>query len=132
MEATWARDWMRRESHHDTRKRDGHSPLALWQGVGGIRLQVSPEDADACAILDEPPSNRPNPSLATQALADRALRAAVFGYLASPLAICAGWLLICLLTSGERVPGPARWRAIHAGILLLPLVGVFAIWRALQ
>jgi hypothetical protein len=106
------------------------------KALGGIRLQVSPEDAeDARAILDERPSDAGEPiSRGTGAVAERAARAAAFGCVAAtPLTFYAGWLLIRLVTSAEALDAAARRNALLAAILVLPLLlAVLAVWRALQ
>ncbi len=105
------------------------------KALGGIRLQVKTDDAeDARVILDEPPCEMAEPILGgTDALADRALRASIFGFLATiPLTLYAGWLLTLLATSSAPVGGAARKKVIHAVILMLPFLAALAAWGALQ
>jgi hypothetical protein len=111
------------------------------KAIGGIRLQVSAEDAeDAAAILDEPPLAVEEPTLrGTEALADRTLRAAVFGSVVQfPVGLYAGWLLVRLLTTGEPPRDRARRQAVHAAVLLILVFGpvlalsLLAVGRALQ
>ena len=105
------------------------------KALGGIRLQVDPDDAeDARAILDEPLSDPSEPLLSgTDALADRALRTSIFSYVTSvPFALYVCWLLAQLATSFAPVGAAARRKAMHAVILMLPYLAAFAALRALQ
>jgi hypothetical protein len=105
------------------------------KALGGIRLQVTSEDAeDAQAILEERPSDPGEPILSgSDALSDRTLRAAVFSFVAAvPLSFYAGWLLILLVTSDEPLGPAARRNVLHVAILLLPFLAVFVALRALQ
>ena len=104
------------------------------KALGGIRLQVSAEDAeDARAILDEIPVEEDAPEVGgADQLADRVLRAAVFGCVVQfPIGLYAAWLLVRLLTSGEPLGPAARRKAAHAAALVVltitPMAGLAAI-----
>ena len=103
------------------------------KALGGLRLQVSAEDAeDALAILREPiqeetEATGPVVANAVDEKADRALRAAVFGIFALPLELYAFWLLINIFASKERLGRKARRKVLLASVLNLPLVLITAV-----
>jgi hypothetical protein len=124
-----------------------HLALAL----GGIKLQVAPEDVEeALEVLAEfrPPQGLsadlqdsrhdgggterksaddwlPNER---EGNADRAFRGAVFGVMLWPLQIYVAWLVIRLLFSKEPLRSGYRWRAAVAGIINLSAILILVMF----
>jgi hypothetical protein len=96
------------------------------KALGGVRLQVSPEDVeDALAILEEDPLPAAEPILADQEqVTGQALRAAVFGTVSSPVELYAVWLFLPVLGWSGRLSATER-RNIVAAVVLIGLTTVF-------
>lgn len=101
---------------------------ALSNAVGGIRLQVSEDDAaKAIAILDaepedsEPDDLEPKPT-AREENAERAFRGATFGLVFPPLQFYVFWLLLRVYVSDEELRGRHRSRALWAAAINIPVM----------
>jgi hypothetical protein len=94
------------------------------KAIGGFRLQVSAGEAeDARAILDDPGQEGFEPlQTGSEELADRLLRATVFGAVTSPVQVYALWLMVKLFGSPARLDERARRSVARA----VPLIAVFA------
>ena len=105
---------------------DEHTLSIRWpyaKALGGLRLQVHPDDADdAVAVLDDPGEEAEEPILAPdEAAADHLFRTAAASTVAGPV-LCYGiWLLIRIVGSGISLGAKARRKAIVATALLLAL-----------
>jgi hypothetical protein len=117
---------------------DQYTASLCWhyaKALGGIRLQVSSEDAeDARAILEEIPEPNGEPILTDhEQAADRALRAAVFGVVLAPLELYALWLLLPVFRWEGPLGARERRNIVAAAVLIalpfLPALLAFAARR---
>lgn len=106
------------------------------KALGGVRLQVSSADVeDARAILDEDPQPESEPILTDhERAAERALRAAVFGILVSPLELYGLWLLLPAFGwSGSMSARECRNIVLAAILIAIPFLAwlcAFGLRRA--
>jgi hypothetical protein len=107
------------------------------KGLGGLRLQVDPGDAeDARAILDEPAGQPGEPVLAEdEQTSDRVVRSAIFGavsYFVFPYAL---WLFLGEIFFRHRRGAMERRNLMLASLLVVPLAlihlaaGLFWLYR---